>query len=292
KAVSNYITPGALIFTISDSQHGYFADNNDWQTELTNFIQERITNNELVFITDNSGIAPAFKASVWDGRMSCVDCPQTADVVFQAEGGATNSNISELIKNAVIGAVASGVVGLLFYALKYRYMLNLQRSARATLNGQAQSTYTDELLLPIAREIFARIKITGCFGYISKRQYNEYVGAVSVIVSALETKGVIQSVQWSTLSTARTQRIIDAIAAQCKEIFSNKQCCSLRTFTGFYRPDATPKMIRDQANTIAAAVQESLAENHEVKHTGRGDVRLTRVNSSLNNPGLTAPLLQ
>jgi Cadherin-like len=292
KAVSSTVSPGILSFEISENQQGYFADNNDWQTSLTNFTQQRVLDNQIVFITDDSGMAPKFKVSVWDGRMHCEGCPQTADVVFQSEGGATNSNLSELIKNAVIGAASSGVVGLLFYALKYRYMLNLQRSARATLNGQAQSTYTDDLLLPIAREIFARIKITGCFGYISKRQYNEYVGAVSVIVSALETKGVIQSAQWSSLSTAQTQRIIDAIAAQCKEIFGNKQCCSLRTFTGFYRPDATPKMIRDQANTIATAVQESLADTHEVKNVHHRDVRLTRVSSSLNDSGLTAPLLQ
>ena len=44
--------------------------------------------------------------------------------------------------------------------------------------------------------------------------------------------------------------------------------------------------------TIAIAVQESLSENQEEKNVHRRDVRLTKVNSSLNDSALTAPLLQ
>ena len=44
---------------------------------------------------------------------------------------------------------------------------------------------------PIAREVFSRIKISGCLGYIGAGKYNEYVGAVSVIVAALETREVL-----------------------------------------------------------------------------------------------------
>ena len=77
-----------------------------------------------------------------------------------------------------------------------------------------------------------------------------------------------------------------------KELVGNNRCCSTRTFTGFYKAEATPRMIRDQANTIATAVQESLSENQEVKDVHRRDVHLTRVSSSLNDSTLTAPLLQ
>ena len=82
----------------------------------------------------------------------------------------SNSSLSDIIKNALIGAVTSGVVGLLFFALKYKHSLSLQRNARPTIDGEEQETYSDALLLPIAREIFSRIKITGCLGYIGKRQ--------------------------------------------------------------------------------------------------------------------------
>ncbi len=170
--------------------------------------------------------------------------------------------------------------------------MSLQRNARPIIDGEEQDTYPDTLLLPIAREIFSRIKITGCLGYIGKRQYNEYVGAVSVVVAALETKGVIQPENWNSLSRPKKQKIIDAIAMHTKELVGNNRCCSSRTFTSFYRAEATPRMIRDQANAIADAVQETLTDGVEAKGSHQRGVPLTRVSSSLNDSGLTAPLLQ
>ena len=114
------------------------------------------------------GVAPEFQVSVWDGRLHCQICPQPAEVVFNTSNS-SNSSLSDVLKNAIIGAVASGVVGLLFFALKYKHSLSLQRNARPTIDGEEQETYSDALLLPVAREIFSRIKITGCLGYIGKR---------------------------------------------------------------------------------------------------------------------------
>ena len=142
--------------------------------------------------------------------------------------------MSEIIRNAIISAVASGVIGLLFFALKYKHSLSLQRNARPTIDGEEQDTYSDALLLPIAREIFSRIKITGCLGYIGKRDYNEYIGAVSTIVAALETKGVIQPDRWNSLPRPQKQRIIDAIAMILKNwpgTIVAARCVRLPAFT-------------------------------------------------------------
>jgi hypothetical protein len=257
---------------------------------LTNFTQQQITDNQIVFITDDSGLSPEFQVSVWDGRLSCSGCPQPAEVVFQGNNP-SNSSISDIIKNAVIGAAVSGVMGLLFFALRYKHSLSLQRNARPIIDGEEQDTYSDSLLLPIAREIFSRIKITGCLGYIGKRQYNEYVGAVSVVVAALETKGLIKPDSWSTLSRPKKQKIIDAIATHTKQIVGNNRCCSSRTFTGFYKAEATPKMIRDKAEEIADAVQETLSDRAEAKGSRTHSVRLTAARSSLNNAQMKTPLL-
>ncbi len=84
KAVSNMVSRRKIEFLKSAQiQHGYFADNNDWHIQLTNFTQQQITDNQIVFITDDSGMAPEFQVSVWDGRMHCSGCPQTAEVVFR-----------------------------------------------------------------------------------------------------------------------------------------------------------------------------------------------------------------
>ncbi len=291
KATSPTSVANNLIFEISEISHGYFADNDDWQTPLNNFTQQRITDGNMIFITDQSGQSPQFKVSVWDSRLHCVGCPQQADVVFQGEN-TSGSSLSDAIKNTVITAAVSGVIGLLFFALRYKHSLSLQRNARPTIDGEEQETYPDILLLPIAREIFSRIKITGCLGYIGKRDYNEYIGAVSMIVAALETKEVIQPNQWNSLPRPRKQRIIDAIAMHTKELVGNNRCCSARTFTSFYRAEATPRMIRDQAETIADAVQETLSNRTEAKGLrSRSSVRLTSATSSLNESQMKTPFL-
>ncbi len=284
----SYTRPsGSLIFEISEVQRGYFAENRNWQVSVNNFSQQQILNNEMVFITDNSGIAPNFQASVWDGRLHCTSCPQPAEIVFPSSGS-TNDGISSVIKSSLIGALVSGGVGLLFFAVKwylnYKHTMHLQRTVRPTIDGEAQDLYSDVLLLPIAREIFSRIKISGCLGYISQEQYNEYIGAVSLIVAALETREIIQPQQWNIMTRPQKQKIIDAIATQTKQIVGNNRCCSTRTFTSFYKAEVTPKMIRDRVEEIADAVQETLSEHAEAKNSRRPDnVRLTRTSSSLND---------
>lgn len=248
----------------------------------------------MVFITDNSGIAPDFQVSVWDGRLHCTNCPQPAEIVFP-DSGSTDDGLSATIKSSLIGALVSGGVGLLFFGIKwylnYKHTMHLQRTVRPTIEGDAQDLYPDTLLLPIAREIFSRIKISGCLGYISQEQYNEYVGAVSVIVAALETREVLHPSQWSTITRPQKQKILDAVAMHTKELVGNSRCCSMRTFTGFYRAEATPKMIRDNAEAIADAVQETLSDRIEAKDSRIHSVRLTAARSSLNNSQMKIPLL-
>ena len=113
-----------------------------------------------------------------------------------------------------------------------------------------------------------------------------------MIVAVLETKGVIQPEHWNLLPRPHKQKMIDAIATHTKELVGNIRCCSTRTFTSLYRAEATPKMIRDKAEAIADAVQETLSDRAEAKSSRKGSsVRLTRVNSSLTDSGLKTSLL-
>ena len=85
------------------------------------------------------------------------------------------------------------------------------------------------------------------------------------------------------MTRPQKQKIIDAIAMHTKELVGNNRCCSTRTFTGFYRAEATPKMIRNKAEEIADAVQETLSDHAEAKDLRHNSVRLTRASTSLNN---------
>lgn len=76
-----------------------------------------------------------------------------------------------------------------------------------------------------------------------------------------------------------------------KELVGNNRCCSARTFTSFYRAEATPRMIRSKAEEIADAVQETLLDQAEAKNSrNRSSVRLTKASSGLQSQ-LRAPLL-
>ncbi|MBS0350176.1 MAG: FG-GAP repeat protein [Proteobacteria bacterium] len=282
KASTNTSITEKLVFQISNLAQGYFANNDNWGIPLLNFTQQDVIDNQIIFFTDESGKLPHFDVSVWDGRMHCQPCPQPVKVVFK-DGAGTDSSFSDLVKHSLIGALISGGVGLLFFALKwyinYKHVAHLQRGVRPTIDGVEQG-YSDSIVLPIAREIFSRIKIGGCLGYISQGQYNEYVGAVTLIVAALETRGIINPDNWHTLTRSEKQRITEAIAAQTREIVGNTRCCSPRTFTSIYKAEATAKMLRDKVASIVIAVQESLSEEKEIK-TSRSSFNFWR--SEQNN---------
>ncbi len=164
------------------------------------------------------------------------------------------------------------------------------RSAGIAWTGPQPANITFEA--PLSIQTNQLVINQGCLGYISQREYNEYVGAVSAVVAAMETRGVLHPDSWHTLLRPQKQRIIDAIATQTKQIVANNRCCSTRLFTGFYKAEITPKRLRDKPDQIAIAVQKSLSEERESKTSRSLDVGLMRIDSSLNKTPSSESQLQ
>jgi len=59
-----------LIFSWSNLQHGYFAKWNDNLTALANFTQQNVKNGQIIFVHDQSRIAPNYNLTVSDGYVS------------------------------------------------------------------------------------------------------------------------------------------------------------------------------------------------------------------------------
>ena len=57
----------ALIFTVTNIQHGFFDRLSKPSVEITSFTLEEIKNSQICFIHDNSGIAPAYDVKVTNG---------------------------------------------------------------------------------------------------------------------------------------------------------------------------------------------------------------------------------
>ena len=125
KAASDFVSSARLIFEISAMKHGHFSDNDNWDIELSNFTQQQITDNQIVFITDDSGVVPEFQVSVWDGRLHCKGCPQPAQVVFD-----TNNSSNSLIDMKTLLSVLTSIGGIGLTWLSYFYYRRHQRIDR------------------------------------------------------------------------------------------------------------------------------------------------------------------
>ena len=270
-----------LLFSVSEVHNDYFAFAPKWDTPIFNFTQQDVLDGNIWFI-DDSGGPPSFMVSVSNGRMNCTDCPKLAKVVGPDNGD--DNDYLTVIKKSLIAGLVTGVVGLAFFVIKCylqnKRMYNLHQAARESAGDMKQAAVEDNLLELTANEVFSRIKIDGCLGYISQERCHDYIGAVSVIIAELEKRDIIHRENWKNIRPAEKIRIIDAIAEKIKEIVGNNRCCSTRTFTSFYKAEVTPKMMRDKVKEIADAVQERLSEHGDAKAT---HVKLYPRNGSLNN---------
>ncbi|HLB57863.1 MAG TPA: cadherin-like domain-containing protein, partial [Gammaproteobacteria bacterium] len=74
----------ALIFDVADVQHGQFSFVSVPGNPITNFSQRNITDAQVQFTHDGSEIAPSFKVSVSDGRLSTSPIPAIIDFSLNA----------------------------------------------------------------------------------------------------------------------------------------------------------------------------------------------------------------
>ncbi len=70
----------ALVFNVSDIQHGQFSWSNSPNQGISNFYQQNVTDGRVQFTHDNSTLAPAYHVSVTDGRIMTV--PVSAQIDF------------------------------------------------------------------------------------------------------------------------------------------------------------------------------------------------------------------
>ena len=70
----------ALVFNVSEVQHGQFSWSNSPNQGISNFYQQNVTHGRVQFTHDNSTLAPAYRVSITDGRITTV--PVSARIDF------------------------------------------------------------------------------------------------------------------------------------------------------------------------------------------------------------------
>lgn len=83
----------ALIFTITNPQHGYFAFTNNPSQSITNFTQGMVRNSQIEFVYDLSGNVPSYNVSVNYGGLASIIPPQPAAITLILLGPLLINNV-------------------------------------------------------------------------------------------------------------------------------------------------------------------------------------------------------
>ena len=248
----------ALIFSVSNVSHGHFALVGQPNLLLTHFTQLQIGISEIVFVAEDGKIAPSYTVTVTNALgLSTLSDP--AQVLFNLPSSSTLGD-SNPVRNAILGAVLSGVIGLGFFGLQLYIKRKAQQrfeqaSAESDGVGQQQADFNKNVIRPVAKAILARIQIAGFMGYVSDQTMHDALSVISGLVHELEQKGV--NVDLPSMNATQQHRLLDTIARQTRRILApDRVCCSP---SRLFCPEVTPNQIENNIPEIVAAVKRIAA---------------------------------
>jgi hypothetical protein len=293
-----------LLFTIAHLAYGYFYYLNDSDVFITQFYQKNITDSIVVFEQTGEKL-PRYQVSVSDGRTSSAYeqakitfylPPTPAPTIISTPNSKTSFD-DFLMKSLISGAI-SGVIGLGFLAVK----IYLSHKAQKKLNqiteekegvGKDLAEYRHNVIRPVARTIFERVKLSSCLDYISDETMTDYLSAIETLVSTLSRRGVLDS--FDTLSVPQQHQIIHEVAKQTKQVLvPTVACCSSENFFRFFRPDITPDDIEKNVGKIVDCVVAALHESVMIEDGAQKlNIIRTRTRTDVSGEGdaLLRPLL-
>ena len=245
----------ALIFTISNVSHGQFTLVGQ-NLSLTHFTQLQAGIGEIAFVADGSDEPPTYKVTVTNG-VGLSTGPESAQVTFNLPSSASSN--TNTVRNAIIGSLVSGAMGLGFFAFQIWVKRKAQqRFEKAASEGEGvgkqQAEFHQNVIRPIAKSILARIQVTGFMGYVSDQTMHDALSVIGGLVHELEQQGV--DVDLQSLSSVQQRRLLDTIARQTRRILvPDSVCCSP---SRFFCPEVTPNQIEDKIPAIAVAVKKAL----------------------------------
>ena len=255
------VTPSAeLVFSVINIQHGYFSQLQNSDIPITQFAQENVIDAGLVFIHDGSQYAPSYFLTVTD-TSNLTTQPQKADITFTLPQQQVNN--PNTVRNAIIGGIVSGIVGLGFFALKFWLDYKGRQYLEVALEkqegtGKDQAEFYKNVIRPIAKKILARVRLSSGFtSYISDETTQKALEAITSLVHAIQKQGV--EVDLRKLNALEQHRLLDVIARKTRQILVPEvSCCSCVNLSRFFFPEIKPQQIEDKATEIAVAVEAAL----------------------------------
>lgn len=257
---NKYTTEAELVVTASNVEYGYFSTTTAASEPITQFTQDAVTNSEIEFTQDGSDQPPAYTLMVTDNN-GLTAGPSIAKVTLTTPSAVSGGN-SNTVRNAIIGAVISGVVGFGFFAcqlwIKHKAASYLERATEEKDGiGKEQAEFYKNVLRPMAKRILGRLKLSGLFGYVSDDTLKDALSAITVLVHELQKQEI--EVDLTKLKPIERTRLLDTVARKTRQILvPETKCCSSAWFSRLFCPEVTPVQIEEQAQNIAQAVKLAL----------------------------------
>lgn len=254
----DFTPPGQLLITVDEVTHGYFSSIQTIGSSLPNFTQQQVTAGSISFVHDGSDQAPAYSLTAIDS-VGLSTGLQAAKITFNIPGSAVSTNT---VRNAIIGAVISGVVGFGFFAcqlwIKHKAESYLERATEEKEGiGKEQAEFYKNVLRPMAKRILGRLKLSGLFGYVSDDTLKDALSAITILVHELQKQGI--EVDLTKLTPIERTRLLDAVARKTRQILvPETKCCSPTWFSRLFCPEVTSVQMEEQAQNIAKAVKLAL----------------------------------
>lgn len=236
----------------------------------------------IKFVTDGGVNPPAYNISVTDSSMTI---PSSAAIINFTPKPQDTSAQNDPVRNAIIGGVVSGVVGLGFFAVKAYLERRAAKSLKQVLEGGQTEmekrliSFQREVIRPVADKVFTYIKTTNLIGFRSEKETRSYVAAIETLLGKLADLGVNLNLQ--TLQAAQQNRLFTEIAKQTRlQLVPNYGFCSCAYFASFFKPEISPQQIEENADIIAAAVQAAMRSSSQAltaKQVQRGSTEPTEM---------------
>jgi len=259
-SASDNATPAPNLMMCFGGTHGYYAANSAPGVPITSPCFLQGTLGQYRFNHDGSTDAPTMSLSVTNNA-GIITGPASTDVSFTLTNGngsgAASSGGSNLITTAVVPAVVSGVIGLLFLGAKI-YLTKKAKQSMEDVSGvnKLQQEHNKNIIQPVAKRLFDNIKISGFLGYISDGNMKLYKSAVETLVGKLNDQGV--DINLDKMSAINQSKLLNEITKQTKKLLAPESgCCSCSTLTHFFKAQVTPVQLDEKAEAIALAVVNS-----------------------------------
>jgi hypothetical protein len=183
----------------------------------------------------------------------------SSDFTINVAAPPSDSSLSTW-QRTIIGAMISGGIGIGF-ALVQICMKRLANKKLMQVLGAGDSTYEQDVVRPVMKEIAQRIKITGCMNATTNKELMAFKSAVRSLLSELKRRQV--DLNFEEMKESQRDEIINEIGHQTYRWMKGNQrgcgkCCP--GLHSFFKPQLTAEKLQEGVAEIADQIAQKLGE--------------------------------